>query len=306
MKKRSIIFIVCIILMNSLSGCKIRDKEYLMVCEKNEETTYGEVHRVVELSFVNDVLIEKKILENGSYDTNSHDDVAIEISNDYTKYSKYKNVKYTGSTSNNSNYSKETIIDLRQNEQNVYELFDIDAITKKQKISYTYEYNKLKENGYSCKLENVEVNDTVMVSKLQIIPVEEIGTGGLNEEGVEDIHNGYRIEVTFEPYNVEHWGESDSAILVWHDRNLYKEVYGLGLADDKLLASASIPKKANSSTVIIGTGTEEWLNPPVPIKEEYMITFDELQEYVERLDEVLVTVVYNHKTMKSQKVKVTK
>ena len=38
MKKRSIIFIVCIILMNSLSGCKIRDKEYLMVCEKNEES----------------------------------------------------------------------------------------------------------------------------------------------------------------------------------------------------------------------------------------------------------------------------
>ena len=94
---------------------------------------------------------------------------------------------------------------------------------------------------------------------------------------------------------------------MWHDQKLYREIYDSGPIINELLGKVSeLPKKANSSTVAIGTGDEQWLNPPVPIKEEYVITMEEIEEYIKALDEVLITVVYNSKTMRSQKVKVTK
>ena len=301
MKKRNIIFIVCIILMNSLSGCKIRDKEYLMVCEKNEESTYGEVHRVVELYFVNDELILKNVFEEGEYDSNNHEEIVQEINDDYTKYSRFESVKYVANTSNNSSFTKQLTINLGNINEGLLEFFDEEAITKKNKIGYTYEYNQLKEKGYSCKLGELETNDTIIVKSLKIKPLEKIEflSGG------NDIYNGYEIEVTFEPYNVEHWGETNPQLMVWHDQKLYREIYETGPIVNEFLGRVDLPNKGYSSTVAIGNGTETWLNAEY-INEEYMITFEDLQEYTERLDEVLITISYNSKTMSSQKVKVTK
>ena len=301
MKRRIIIFIVCIILMNSLYGCRIRDKEYLMVCEKNEESTYGEVHKLVELHFVNDELLLKNTIEEGTYDVNNHKNVLEEINDDYVKYSTYEGVNYSGNAYDNSAFTKELSINVSEAKEYLSEFFDKEAISKKNKVSYTYEYNQLKEEEYSCKLEDVDVNDTIIVKSLKIKPLEKIEflSGG------NDIYNGYEIEVTFEPYNVEHWGETNPQLMVWHDQKLYREIYETGPIVNEFLGRVDLPNKGYSSTVAIGNGTETWLNAEY-INEEYMITFEDLQEYTERLDEVLITISYNSKTMSSQKVKVTK
>lgn len=302
MKRLCFIALVSIFLTVSLCGCRIKDKEYLMVCEKSEESTYGSIHRVVELYFVNDELILKNIFEEGEYDSNNHEEIVQEINDDYTKYSRFESVKYVANTSNNSSFTKKLTINLGNMNEGLSEFFDKESISSKNKVSYTYEYNKLKENGYGCRLEELETNDTVIVKSLKIRPLETIELYSSNGN---NYYNGYEIEVTFEPYNVEHWGETNPTIILWHNNKLYSEVYKLTPVGDKELGRGELPNKGYSSTVVIGTGLEQWLNPE-SLDEEHMITFDKVQEYTERLDEVLITIVYNSKTMSSQKVKVTK
>ena len=305
MKKRSIIFIVCIILMNSLSGCIMKDKQYLMVCEKNEESIYGEVNRIVELYFVNDELLLKNIIEKGIYDVDNHEKVIEEINNDYVKYSAYEGVNYLGNTINNSSFTKQLTINLGNMNDSLLEFFDAETISKKNKVSYSYEYNQLKETGYACKLEDVDVNDTIIVKSIKITPLERFEGIMFNENGEKDIYTGFQIELTTEPYNVESWeGDHNPVIIVWHDRKLYEEVFNVGMIDDRELGRVSLGKVGYTSMNSTGRGAEEIINDIDTI--EFTILFDELKEYTERLDEVLITVVYNSKTMRSQKVKVTK
>lgn len=305
MKRIYVVFLICIILSFSLCGCRKRDKEYLMVCEKNKESTYGEVNRIVELYFVNDELLLKNIIEEGIYDVDNHEKVIEEINNDYVKYSAYEGVNYLGNTINNSSFTKQLTINLGTMNDSLLEFFDAEAISKKNKVSYSYEYSQLKESGYGCNLNEVDINDTIIVKSIKITPLERFEGIMFNENGEKDIYTGFQIELTTEPYNVESWeGDHNPAIIVWHDRKLYEEVFNVGVIDDRELGRVSLGKVGYTSMNSTGRGAEETINDIDTIG--LMISFDELKEYTERLDEVLITVVYNNKTMRSQKVKVTK
>ena len=121
------------------------------------------------------------------------------INNDNVKYSAYEGVNYLGNTINNSSFTKQLTINLGNMNDSLLEFFDAEAISKKNKVSYSYEYSQLKENGYGCNLNEVDINDTIIVKSIKITPLERFEGIMFNENGEKDIYTGFQIELTTEP-----------------------------------------------------------------------------------------------------------